>query len=181
MEESLAILLHVALVLAGVVLIVLGVIGSVAPALPGPLLALIAPVGLKLLSMGPETYYEGGWFVLGIAIGLTVLISILENVLPVYGTRRLGGTRRGVWGSTLGLIAGFIVSFIFPGVGILAIIFGPFIGAYIGERSAGLDERTALRSATGSLIGFLAGTAGKLAVVFLILVVFVVGVVRAIA
>jgi len=76
-------------------------------------------------------------------------------VIPVWGTKKFGGTKYGVWGSTLGLIVGL-------SLGPLGIVFGPFFGALIGELIASKNSTVALRSAWGSLVGFILSTGLKL-------------------
>ena len=56
---------------------------------------------------------------------------------------------------------GLLVTFIFP-IGFIAVLLGPFIGAYIGEKSVGTEDHLAWRSALGSFVGFLLGTGIKL-------------------
>ena len=87
-------------------------------------------------------------------------VFVLDYVVPIWGTKKLGGTKEGVRGSTLGLFAGLIITFIFP-IGFIAVLLGPFIGAYLGEKNAGTEDHKAWRSAFGSFVGFLLGTGIK--------------------
>ena len=93
-------------------------------------------------------------------------VTALDYVVPIIGTKKFGGTKRGVMGSMIGLVIGVIVlpisGIVIGPFGILGIILGPFIGAYIGESTAGRDSKTAMRAAFGSFIGFLAGTLMKI-------------------
>jgi len=100
-------------------------------------------------------------------MGLIMLaVSILDYIVPIYGTKKFGGSRSGIRGSTIGLIAGIIVlpalGIVIGPFGLLGIILGPFIGAYLGEKMGGKDSDTAFKAAIGSFIGFLAGTFMKL-------------------
>ena len=81
-----------------------------------------------------------------------LLVVLLEYLIPIYGTKRFGGTKYGMWGSTIGLLAGLWF-------GPLGIVIGPFVGAFVGEMLATQDSSTALRSAWGSFVGFLFGSA----------------------
>ena len=89
------------------------------------------------------------------------IIYVLDYVVPVWGTKTLGGTKAGIRGSTIGLILGLLITFFFP-IGFIAILLGPFLGAYIGEKNNGTDDKLAWRSALGSFVGFLTGTFLKL-------------------
>lgn len=160
----------------GIILIMVAYVGSILPALPGVPFAALAVLLVHIALPQGEKY---GWGSLTFVAILTIGISVLDFVIPVLGTKRYGGSKAGVRGSTIGLVVGFLISIFTSGVGIIAVILGPFIGAYIGEKYfAGADDKVALASAWGSLIGFLAGTVGKLIVVTIITVIFVIGVVR---
>lgn len=134
----------------GGLLMLAGIAGSVLPILPGPPLCF---VGLWLQQLRDERPFTAEF--LWVWAGITAIVVALEYVIPVYGTKKFGGSRFGVWGCTIGLLAGFFF-------GPLGIIIGPFAGALIGEMIATDNSRVALRAAMGSFIGFLAGTLLKL-------------------
>jgi len=90
-----------------------------------------------------------------ITAALTVIITLLDYLLPVWGAKKWGGSRMGAIGAVIGLLAGLF----FPPVGIIA---GPFLGAVTFELLAGRKANSALRSGFGSFIGFLLGTGMKL-------------------
>ena len=139
-------------ILSGI-LIVFGLVGSIVPVLPGPPLSW---VGILIIHL---TKYENfSTTFLWVTAVIMVVITILDYYVPIWGTKKFGGTRKGVIGSTLGLLVGL---FVFPPFGI---IIGPFVGAFIGEMMANRDDtRKALKSATGSFLGFVLGTGMKLA------------------
>ena len=87
---------------------------------------------------------------------LAVFFTVLDYIVPIWGTKRFGGSKAGVWGSTIGLIVGL---FFFPPIGI---ILGPLIGAIVGESMQGSEFKDSLRAGMGSLLGFLLGTGVKL-------------------
>ena len=136
----------------GLVCLVIGLLGSFLPVLPGPPLAFVALLLQQLRDPAPF----GTTFLL-ICLGVTVLVTVLDYVVPAYGTKKFGGTKYGVWGSTIGLVVGIFA-------GPLGIILGPFIGALIGELMANQSSDKAFRAALGSFIGFLVGTVMKLIV-----------------
>ncbi len=145
------------LIIIGIILVIAGLLGAVLPGLPGPPLSFIALVMLQFTSKEPF----GMNFLIIMGVIMAVIV-VLDYVIPVYGTKKFGGSKKGVWGSTIGLIVGLFVlpplGIVIGPFGILGIILGPFVGAYIGERMDNKDSNTAMRAAVGSFIGFLAGT-----------------------
>ena len=139
------------LVIAGFFLLVAGLAGCVLPALPGPPLSYVALLFLHFT----EKHQFSGRFLLTWLI-VTVVVSLLDYLVPVWGAKKFGATRRGVWGSVIGLILGL---FVFPPFGI---ILGPFIGAVIGELSAGKRSGHAMKAGFGSFAGFITGILLKL-------------------
>jgi uncharacterized protein YqgC (DUF456 family) len=134
----------------GILLMLAGLAGCILPFLPGPPLCFIALL-LQQLRDEPPFSSEFLWLWAGIAL----VVTLLDYVIPVYGTKKFGGTTYGVWGCTLGLLIGIFL-------GPLGIIIGPFVGAFIGELMANASSQQALRAAIGSFIGFLLGTLLKL-------------------
>ena len=140
------------LIILSIVLALVGLIGAIVPGIAGPPFSFF---GLLALSFVEGIQYSTRFLVIMGIIG--AIIFVLDYVVPIWGTKTLGGTKAGTRGSTIGLILGLLFTIIFP-VGFIAILLGPFIGAYIGEKNAGTDDRLAWRSAFGSFVGFLAGT-----------------------
>ncbi len=129
----------------------IGVIGSILPIIPGPPLSYLGLLILQLQETPPfSTRFLIIWLIVVIAI------TALDYIVPQMGTKKWGGSRYGVWGSTIGLILGL---FFFPPFGF---IIGPMVGAFVGEMIYQKDKDKAFRAAVGSFIGFLAGTALKL-------------------
>jgi uncharacterized protein YqgC (DUF456 family) len=79
----------------------------------------------------------------------------LDYVIPAWGTKRYGGTKYGVWGSTIGVFVGMFF-------GAIGIIVGPLVGAIVGELIGGKGQKEALRAGWGSFVGILCGTVLKL-------------------
>ena len=173
MENILAFIGEWGIIIIGFILIGVAYIGSILPALPGVPFATFSVLLLHF------TLYTYNWYVLAIIILLTIIISFVDYVVPIWGTKKYGGSKAGVRGSTVGLILGALLSFFTSGIGIIALFAGPFIGAYVGEKYfANASNKVALRSAWGSLVGFLAGTIGKLIVVSIIAITYIYGVIK---
>lgn len=144
-------------IILGLVLILAGLAGSILPVLPGPPLAY---AGLLIQQFREPAPYSTRFLVIwGIIIAVIV---VLDYLVPIWGTKRYGGTKYGIWGCTLG----FLLAFWMGPVGIIA---GPFIGAFVGEMIAQQDSKVALRAAWGSVVGFLLGTVIKLVACVMIL------------
>ena len=99
-------------------------------------------------------------------------MAVADYFVPIMGTKKFGGSKSGVKGSTIGLVAGVILTFMTSGLGVMLLLLGPFAGAFFGEKYAGNSNEMALKSGIGSFLGFLAGTFGKIIVVTIILVAY---------
>lgn len=140
-------------VLAGIT----GILGSVLPALPGPPLSW---VGMLLLYFWGGTNSHGDEMTLTILLvmlGVTILVSVLDYVIPSYLTRVTGGSKAAEWGTFIGMVFGI---FVMPPWGM--IIFS-VLGAFLAEiLFANKNGSEALKSALGSFLGFIVGTGLKL-------------------
>lgn len=136
--------------IVAILLMLVGIAGSFLPVLPGPPLSYAALWVMQLRSEPPFTLT----FLL-IMLGVTLVVTLLDYWVPIYGTKRFGGTKYGIWGCTIGLLAGLF----FPPWGI---ILGPFVGALLGELAGNANADHAFKAALGSFLGFLFGTLLKL-------------------
>ncbi len=142
------------LLIVGFLLAITGIIGSILPVLPGPILGWFGLVLLYLTKIVPINYT-----LLGITLVVSIIVLALDYIIPSVGTKKFGGTKFGVIGTTIGLILGM---FFFPPIGL---IIGPFVGAFIGEMIYdSKDPKKALKASYGSFIGFLTGTLLKVVV-----------------
>jgi len=138
------------LAIMGTICIVVGVLGSLLPILPGPP---ISYAGILLLHFSKYAQYGTRFLIL---FGtLTVIVAVLDYVVPVWGTKKFGGSKYGTWGATIGVLIGLFF-------GPLGIILCPFLGAVAGELLYGKKSNEAFRAGFGSFIGFIAGTLMKL-------------------
>ncbi|MEX0986330.1 MAG: DUF456 domain-containing protein [Bacteroidales bacterium] len=161
--------MDILLIIGGIALIVIGFLGSALPVLPGPPLAWVGYLLLRWTeSVGDNESYDTA---LWIMLFFVVLVTVLDYVVPVWGTKKWGGSRAGMWGATIGLIVGLFF-------GPVGIIIGPFAGAFIGELSSGKEQKAALRAGWGSFLGFLLGVGMKLMVCATLLFLFIYHLVR---
>ena len=136
-----------------ILLCMAGILGAILPALPGPPLNYAAIWLIQLTKRGNYT-----WLFLVIWGVITALTIVLEYIIPIVGTKRFGGTKWGIWGCIIGLVAGI---FIVPPVGMIV---GPFAGAFAGELIGGKQSGQAFKAGLGSLLGFVMGTGIKIVV-----------------
>ena len=155
--------MDVILIILGAICLLLGLIGCVAPVLPGVPLSYL---GLLLLHWTDRAQLS--WQFLTIWAVVVIVIQVLDYFIPAWGTKKFGGSKYGVWGSTIGLFVGLFM-------GPWGIIVGPFVGAVLGEllyfdrhpqdrieQSENTNFNRALRAGFGSFIGLLTGTILKL-------------------
>ena len=133
----------------GLLFMLIGVLGSFLPVLPGPP---VSWIGLLLLYLTKTV--ENDWWFLGITLVVALIVVALDYVIPVVGTKKFGGSRSGMIGTTIGLL----IAIFFPILGIFGIIIWPFLGALAGELINNAESDKALKAAFGSFLGFLTGT-----------------------
>jgi uncharacterized protein YqgC (DUF456 family) len=149
------------LLILGIILMILGIIGCLVPVLPGPPFSFL---GLILLHLSRFGHFTNPALIIFGAIA--VVVTVLDYVVPVWGTKRFGGSKYGTRGATVGLIIGLFL-------GPLGLILGPLIGAFVGEMIFRDDLGYALKAGFGSLLGFLTGIGLKLAASFVMTFYFV--------
>jgi hypothetical protein len=154
--------MDILLVFAASIFIVLGIIGSFLPVLPGPLTSWVGLLILHLTDAIPMN-----WTFLIITLVFAIFIWFLDYIIPAIGTKRFGGSKYGMIGTSLGLIVGLLSPIPF------GIIIGPFAGALIGEMINKSDSKTALKAAFGSFLGFLTSTFIKFIVAIIYLGLFI--------
>lgn len=106
------------------------------------------------------------WVIQGLFV---ILLFSADMATNAFGVKKFGGTKAGIWGSTLGLLFG---PFVIPVAGILI---GPFLGAVLAELIATRKGfKQAVKSGVGSLIGFLTSSVVKIIILSAMIVVFIV-------
>ena len=146
----------------GFLCVMLGLIGSFLPVLPGPLTSWLGLLILYFTSIVPMNYTF-----IGITLAIAIFIWILDYIIPAIGTKRFGGSTYGVYGTTIGLLIGLFSPI--P----LGILLGAFLGAFIGEM---LHDKTnmkrAFRASIGSLLGLITSATIKFTVAVVYAVLF---------
>jgi uncharacterized protein YqgC (DUF456 family) len=146
----------------GFLFVCLGIVGSFLPILPGPLTSWIGLLLLQLTKIIPVD-----WTFLGITLAIALLIWVLDYFIPAIGTKRFGGSRYGVYGTTIGLIIGLLSPIPF------GMLFGAFFGAFIGELLYdSKDTNRALKASVGAFVGFLASATIKFSIATVYVILF---------
>ena len=151
------------LMMLGAVLVLLGLMGLVFPAMPG------APLlfgGLLAAAAADDFAYVGtGWLIL-LAV-LALLTYFVDVMAGIFGAKHFGASPRAMVGAGIGAVVGLF--FGLPGV-----LLGPFVGACLGELSVGRELEHAGRAGIGATIGMAIGAAVKIAIAFSMLGIFAV-------
>ena len=145
-----------------ILLILVGMLGIVLPALPGVPLMFAGMV----VAAAIDDFHRIGWLTLSVLGFLTVLAVVVEFAASALGAKRVGASRSAVWGALIGTVVGLFF-------GLPGLVFGPFIGAVVGElRFHGrLDQ--AGRVGIATWLGLIFGTLAKIAIAFAMLGIFV--------
>jgi hypothetical protein len=149
--------MEIAIIVLSALLIIVGIIGSLVPVLPGPPIGFSGLLILSLLTS--YTFTTAELVVVGV---LTGLVTVLDYVIQIYGVKKYGGGKMAINGT----VVGFIVGLLF---GPLGMILGPFLGAYGGaliEKGKTENQSPPIKIALGAFLGFLGGTVLKMALCF---------------
>lgn len=153
--------MEIALYLLAAVMVVVGLFGTVLPALPGiPLMF----AGMFLAAWNDDFVHVGPWTlgILGILCALAIAADVIASLL---GAKRVGASAWALFGAAVGTLVGFFFSL--PGL-----ILGPFLGALAGELIAGSPLKRAAHVGVGTWLGMLVGTLVKVALAFAMIGVF---------
>lgn len=149
------------LITLAVVCLLTGLAGCVIPVLPGPP---ISYLGILFLHFSEE--YDYSLTTLLVLLALVIVVTILDYVIPMLGSKYLGAGKWGSAGSFIGTIIGL---FFLP----WGLIVGPFLGAFIGEKISGKGWHDAFVAGTGSLVGFIVGTLIKVLLCLYMIWIFI--------
>ena len=145
--------LTIILIILGLLIALSGLVGCILPVIPGPFLGFSAII---ILSLAKNWEVFSPTFLI-IMAGLTLLVTVLDYVVPTVGAKKYGASKAGLWGSIVGMLLGIVF---FPPWGMLI---GAFAGAIAGELLAGRKGKKALRAGWGVFVGNMAGIGLKLA------------------
>lgn len=149
------------LIILSVLFMVVGLLGCILPALPGPPLSY---VGFLLLHFTDKVQFSTTQ--IWVLLALVVIAQVIDYFIPVLGSKYSGGTKWGSWGAFIGSVVGL---FFLP----WGLLLGPFLGAVVGELLGDADMKSALKSGTGALLGFILGTVLKVALCMYFIVLLI--------
>ena len=152
--------------LFAIVLMALGLIGTVIPIVPGTTIILAAAVVHRLV-LGADRSL--GWSALIAMLVLTLLTYAVDAAAGYLGAKRFGATKWGLIGGAAGALLGLFF-------GLLGLFVGPVIGAVAGELIGGKEVMKAGRAGWGTFLGGLAGVVAKLFIGLIMIVIFLMNV-----
>jgi len=151
------------LLIAGILMVLVGVAGIIIPGLPGVVLVYL---GLFFVAWS-DGFARVGWVTLTVLLLIGAVAWVIDMFTTVYGARRIGASRWAALGASIGMFIG--LWFGLPGI-----VFGPFIGALGVELLVQKDLLEAGKAGLGTWLGLLVGTALKLALIFSMIGIFLV-------
>jgi uncharacterized protein len=143
-------------------MIIVGIAGTVLPALPGVVLVF---GGIVLAAWIDGFSRISGWTV-GLLAVLTVIGFVVDYAAQLMSAQRAGATPLGIAGAAVGAIAGIFT-------GLIGLLFMPLVGAAIGEFIAHRDALRAGKVGVATWVGLLVGAVLKLAIVFAMVGIFI--------
>ncbi len=146
-----------------ILLIIVGLLGTVVPAIPG---VPIVFAGLVLIAW-LDGFMRVGWGTL-VALGVLAVLSVIIDFLATAeGARRFGAGRHAILGATVGLLVGLFF-------GLPGLLLGPFIGAVLGHLASQANIDSSMRAGVGATLGVVVGTFAKVVIASVMLVWFLV-------
>jgi uncharacterized protein YqgC (DUF456 family) len=143
-------------------LILVGLAGTVLPALPGTLFVLAGIV----LGAWIDDFSRVGWGIVSAVGALAVLAWVLDYVAGLLGARKAGASRQALIGAALGTVAGIFM-------GLVGVLFMPLVGAAVGEYLARRDHGNALKVGVATWLGIMAGLVAKVVIACMMIGLFV--------
>ena len=141
--------------LLALILVIVGIVGTVVPGLPGPILVF---AGVLLAAWGDGFARIGAGTLILLAL-MAIAAYAVDFAASAIGVRLAGASTRAAAGAALGAVAGLFF-------GLPGLILGPFVGGVLGELTVRRSLPRAGRAGLAAWVGFVVGTALKLALVF---------------
>ena len=138
------------LLILGLILCLLGIVGSFSPIIPGPITSWF---GLLVIHFSKLIPFDNQF--LFITFLIAALIFGLDLIIPILGLKKLGGSKKGLIGSTIGLLLGLFLA------GPFGLLIGSFFGAISGEYVNNNSIKKSIKPAMGTFIGMAVGTTIK--------------------
>ena len=138
------------LIILGLILCLLGIVGSFSPIIPGPITSWF---GLLVIHFSKLIPFDNQF--LFITFLIAALIFALDLIIPILGLKKLGGSKKGLIGSTIGLLLGLFLA------GPFGLLIGSFFGAISGEYVNNNSLKKSIKPAMGTFIGMAVGTTIK--------------------
>src|SRR5437764_4954530 len=147
-----------------IVLFAVGLIGTIAPVLPGTTIILAAAI-IHRIMLGPHKTI--GWQTMIVLVLLTLATYAIDIFAGYFGAKYFGATKWGTFGAVLGALVGLFF-------GLIGLFVGPVIGATIGEVIAGKRMIEACRAGWGSLLGNIGAVLARLIIALAMIIIFLV-------
>ncbi|WP_339171964.1 DUF456 domain-containing protein [Solibacillus sp. FSL R5-0691] len=146
-----------------IALFIIAFIGLVYPIIPSVLFLLGGFIVYGLF----YSFTDLPWWFWVIELLFVALLFVADTISNIIGVKKFGGSKAGMWGSTIGLLIG---PFVIPFAGIIA---GPFIGAIIGELIVTRSNlKQAIKVGVGSVVGFLTSVFTKGIIQAVMIIIF---------
>ena len=149
--------MDILLIISAVVCAVIGIVGSIVPALPGPPVSFVAYL-LLYFCTGCDISFQS----LAVYGVLAAIVTVVDFVAPVWLTKKSGGSKAATRGATIGLVLALFT-------GMWGVLVLPFLGALLGELSTGSASAKAVKVASYSFLAFILTTGVKMVYSFVMI------------
>ena len=149
--------MDILLIISAVVCAIIGIVGSIVPALPGPPVSFVAYL-LLYFCTGCDISFQS----LAVYGVLAAIVTVVDFVAPVWLTKKSGGSKAATRGATIGLVLALFT-------GMWGVLVLPFLGALLGELSTGSASTKAVKVASYSFLAFILTTGVKMVYSFVMI------------
>ncbi len=146
-----------------IALIVVGLVGTVMPALPGTVFVLAGIIVAAWIG----DFQQVTWWTVGICIALTILSFVLDYAAGIMGAKRVKASRDAIIGAAIGTVVGLAM-------GLIGVLFMPLVGAAIGEWVGQRNHQQAVKVGVATWLGTMVGLVAKVVIAFMMIGIFIV-------